>query len=65
MVVATPHFCCGQKWVWDSNFNEWMNLADFLQANTYLRKLKVTLIVTEWAWSKPKYGCVFLGHGTL
>ena len=34
-----------KKWAWDSNFNEWMNLAEFLHANTYLRKLKVTLIV--------------------
>ena len=42
---------CGQKWAWDSNFNEWMNLAEFLHANTYLRKLKVTSIVIGWAWS--------------
>ena len=28
-----------------------MNLAEFLHANTYLRKLKVTLIVIGWAWS--------------
>ena len=28
-----------------------MNLNDFLHANTYSRKLKVTLIVTGWAWS--------------
>ena len=28
-----------------------MNLADFLHANTYSGKLKVTLIVIEWAWS--------------
>ena len=42
---------CGQKWAWDSNFNEWMNLDEFLHANTYLRKLKVTLIVIGWAWS--------------
>ena len=26
------------------SLNEWMNLADFLHANTYSRKLKVTLI---------------------
>ena len=32
---------CGQEWAWDFNFNEWMNLADFLHANAYLRKLKV------------------------
>ena len=37
---------CRQKWAWDSNFNEWMNLANFLHANTFLRKLKVTLTVT-------------------
>ena len=29
----------------DSNFHEWMNLPEFLHANTYLKKLKVTLIV--------------------
>ena len=40
-----------------------MNLADFLHANTYLRKLKVTLIVI--GWGMVKYGCVLLGHGTL
>ena len=28
---------CGQKWAWDSNFSEWINLAEFLHANTYLR----------------------------
>ena len=42
---------CGQKWAWDANFNEWINLAEFLCANTYLRKLKVTLIVIGWALS--------------
>ena len=42
--------CCDQKWAWDSNFNECMNLAEFLHANTYLRKLKVTLIIIGWAW---------------
>ena len=31
--------------------NEWMNLADFLNAITYSGKLKVTLIVSGWAWS--------------
>ena len=41
---------CGQKWAWDSNLNEW-NLAEFLYANTFQRKLKVTLIVTGWARS--------------
>ena len=35
----------------DSNFNEWINQAEFLDANTYLRKLKVTLIVIGLAWS--------------
>ena len=35
----------------DSNFNEWINQAKFLDANTYLRKLKVTLIVIGLAWS--------------
>ena len=28
-----------------------MNLADFLNADTYLRKLKVILIAIGWAWS--------------
>ena len=42
---------CGQKWACDSNFNEWINLAEFLHANTYLRKRKVTLIVIGWACS--------------
>ena len=36
---------------WDSNFNEWINLAEFLHANTYLRKLKVPLIVIGLTWS--------------
>ena len=46
---------CGQKWAWDSNFNEWMNLADFLHANnTYIGKLKVTLIVIGWEHSHWK-----------
>ena len=31
--------------------NENMNLVVFLHANTYSRKLKVTLIVIRWAWS--------------
>ena len=35
----------------DSIFNEWVNQAEFLDANTYLRKLKVTLIVIVLAWS--------------
>ena len=35
----------------DSNFNEWINIAVFLHANTYLRKLKATLIVIWLAWS--------------
>ena len=29
----------------DSNFHEWMNLPEILNGNTYLKKLKVTLIV--------------------
>ena len=33
------------------HFNEWLNLAEFLYANAYLRKLKVTLIVIGLAWS--------------
>ena len=31
--------------------NEWMNLADFLHDNTYLEKLKVTLILIGWLWA--------------
>ena len=42
---------CGQKWAWDSDLNEWLNLAESLHDGTYLRKLKVTLIVIEWARS--------------
>ena len=36
---------CVKKWVWDQSLNEWMDLADFLHANTYSGKVKVTLIV--------------------
>ena len=32
--------------------NELMNWADFLHADTNLGKLKVTLIIIGWAWSK-------------
>ena len=38
----------------DSNFNEWINLAEFLHAS----KLKVTLIIIGLA-------CVLLGHRIL
>ena len=31
--------------------NVWMNLADFMHANIYSSKLKVTLIVIGWTWS--------------
>ena len=31
---------------------ELMNLADFLHADTNFGKLKVTLIIIGWAWSK-------------
>ena len=31
--------------------SQWMNLDNFLHANTYSGKLKVTLIVIWWAWS--------------
>ena len=44
-------------------FNEWINLAEFVHANTYLRKLKVTLIVIGLAWSNM--GCVLLGRRIL
>ena len=40
-----------------------MNLADFLHANTYSGKPKVTLIVIGWAWSNM--GVVFKVIGTL
>ena len=43
--------------------NEWINLAEFVHANTYLRKLKVTLIVIGLAWSNM--GCVLLGRRIL
>ena len=39
-----------KNWHGTLNFNEWMNLAKFLHANAYSRKLKVTLIVIGWAW---------------
>ena len=55
---------CGQKWAWDSDFNEWINLAEFLHVNTYLRKLKVTLIVIGWAWSNMDVS-FYLGHWIL
>ena len=35
----------------DMGLHESINLAEFLHANTYLRKLKVTLIVIGLAWS--------------
>ena len=41
---------CDQKSTWDSNFNEWINLAESLHTNTYIRKLKVTLIIIGEAW---------------
>ena len=41
----------GEKWAWGSNFNEYMNVAHLWHAYTYLRKLKVILIVIDWAWS--------------
>ena len=44
-------------------FNEWINLAECVHANTYLRKLKVTLIVIGLAWSNM--GCVLLGRRIL
>ena len=44
------------------NFNEWLNLAEFLHANIYSRKLKVTLTVTGWAWSN--IGMSFSGFTT-
>ena len=40
-----------------------MNLADFLDANTYSGKPKVNLIVIGWAWSNM--GVAFKVVGTL
>ena len=37
----------------ESNFNEWINLADFLHANTYLSYFN-----SYWM-GKVKYGCPF------
>ena len=52
-----------KKWAWPfrsrdskicciSRMNWWMNWADFLHADTNLWKLKVTLIIIGWVWSK-------------
>ena len=44
-------------WLWPkmgitlSFLNEWMNQVDFLRANTYSRKLIVTIIVIGGTWS--------------
>ena len=44
-------------WLWSkmgitlSFLNEWMNQVDFLRANTYSRKLIVTIIVIGGTWS--------------
>ena len=35
----------------DSIFNEWITQAEFLDGDTYLRNLKVTLIVIGLSWS--------------
>ena len=37
---------CSQTWAWNLNFNECINVAEFLHAN-----LKVNLIIIGWAWS--------------
>ena len=42
-------------------FNEWINLAELLHANTYLRKLKVIYFNSYWV-DMVKYGYVLLGH---
>ena len=49
-----------KKWARDSNFDEWMDLAEFLHANTNLRKLKVTY----WGGHAQIWVCS-LGHRTL
>ena len=51
---------CSQKWACDSNFNKWINLAEFLHANTYLRKL--SYFNNCWV-GMVKY--VISGHRTL
>ena len=43
---------------------EWINLADFLRAHTYLGKLKVIYFNSYWV-GMVKYGCGLLVHGTL
>ena len=40
-----------------------MNISDFLHANTYSGKLKLTLIVI-WG-GHGQYGCGLLGPGTI
>ena len=54
---------CGQKWAWDSNFNEWINLAEFLDVNTYFRKLNVIYFNSYWV-GMVKYESVLLGYRT-
>ena len=55
---------CGQKWTWDSNFNEWINLAEFLHANIYIFKKAKSYFNSYWV-GMVKYGCVLLGHRIL
>ena len=52
----------GKNGQWDSSFNEWINLAEFLHGNTYLRKL--SYFSSYWV-GMVKYGCVLLGHKNL
>ena len=38
-----------QKWAWNSNLNEWMNLAEFLHGNTYLYTVIETYCEHMWS----------------
>ena len=51
---------CGQKWAWDSNFNKWINLAEFYM----LIHIQESYFNSYWV-GMVKYWCVLLGHRTL
>ena len=55
---------CGQKWAWESNFNEWINLAEFFDANIYQFKKAKSYFNSYWV-SFVKYEWMLLGHSTL
>ena len=50
-IIYLNNFKVAVEWAWDSSSNGWINLAEFLHANTYLRKLEITLIVIGLPWS--------------